>query len=155
MDLNRLRGLLAAPLAGLFLLLILCTFAGQRPASTGFLVPMIRLHHNPEEPSDCGGRSEFVRLTKDGKNWINDTEVPPDRLVSTVSDLMENRAERVVYVVVDSDLSYGPFAEFLDKVAGSTTDLHVVLVSGQILRAFQSNHDLCDFVYPAEEFKRP
>jgi biopolymer transport protein ExbD len=155
MDLNRLLAILAAPFACLFLLLALYTFAVQKPASTGFRVPMIRLHHNPQEPTDCGGRTEFVRLTRDGKTWINEDEVAPDRLARTVSRLMENRAERVVYVVVDSDLSYGQFAGFLDKVEGSTTDLHVVVISGQILRAFQMNHDVCDFVYPATEFARP
>ena len=118
----------------------------------GFRIPMIRLHHNPNEPYDCGGRTEFVRLTKDGRTWINETEVASNRLVQTVSSLMENRAERVVYVVVDSDLSYGQFAEFLGKIEGATTDLHVIVVSGDILRAFKKSHDLCDFVYPANEF---
>jgi deoxyxylulose-5-phosphate synthase len=66
---------------------------------------------------------------------------------------MENRAERIVYVVGDSDLSYGQFVEFLGKVKNATTDLHVVVVSGEILRAFEENHDLCDFVYPEKEFR--
>lgn len=152
MDLNRLRSLLAAPMASLFLMLSLCVFVVQRPGSTGTRIPMIRLHHDPLEPTDCGGRTEFVRLTKDGKTWINEAEITPDRLAATVSYLMENRAERVVYVVVDSDLTYGQFAEFLATVENATTDLRVVVVSGEILRAFKENHDLCDFVYPANEF---
>lgn len=152
MDLTRLRTLLAAPFARLFLLLSLCAFVVQRPPSTGFQIPVIRIHHNPQEPTDCGGRSEFIRLTRDGRTWINEDEVAPGRLAPAVSELMENRAERVVYVVVDSDLSYGEFANFQDKVSGATTDLHVVVVSGQILRAFQKSHDLCDFDYPPNTF---
>jgi hypothetical protein len=36
--------------------------------------------------------------------------------------MMESRAERVVYVVVDSSTTaYGRFAEFLDKVAAATS----------------------------------
>lgn len=65
---------------------------------------------------------------------------------------MESRAERVVYVVVDSDFSYGRFAEFLDKISGATPDLHVVVISGEVRKAFEKSHDLCDFVYPANEF---
>jgi biopolymer transport protein ExbD len=152
MDLNRLRSILAAPMAALFLILVLCTFAVQKPKSTGFLIPMIRLHHNPNEPTDCGGRIEFVKLTKDGRTWINETEVPSNSLATAVAALMENRAERVVYVVVDSDLSYGQFVEFLGKIKGATTELHVVIVSGEILRAFEDSHDICDFVYPGNEF---
>jgi hypothetical protein len=139
-------------MTSLFLVLSLCAFVVQKPESAGFRIPMIRLHHDPHEPYDCGGRTEFVRLTKDGRTWINETEVPSNRLVQTVSSLMENRAELVVYVIVDSDLSYGQFAEFLGKVKGAKTDLHVVVVSGDILRAFEKRHDVCDFVYSRNEF---
>jgi hypothetical protein len=111
MDFNRLYAILAAPLTCLFLIPVLCTFAMQKSASVGFLIPMIRLHHDPHEPTDCGGRSEFVRLTKDGRTWINGTEVPSSELAPTISGLMENRAERVVYAIGDSDLSYGQFGE--------------------------------------------
>ena len=152
MDFNRLRALIAAPVASLFLILTLCTFAVQRPRSVGIRIPMIRLHRNPLESTDCGGRAEFIRLTKDGRTWINEIEVPANRIATAVSVLMENRAERVVYVVVDSDLSYGQFAEFLGKIKDATTDLHVVVISGTILRAFEESHDLCDFVYPTNEF---
>jgi len=139
-------------MVSLFLVLSLCAFVVQRPQSVGFLIPMIRLHHNPLEPTDCGGRSEFVRLTKDGRTWINEIEVPSSSLAPAVAVLMENRAERVVYVVVDSDLTYGQFTEFVGKIEGATTDLHIVVVSGEILRAFKKSHDLCDFVYSANEF---
>jgi len=152
MDLNRLRALVAAPIASLFLILSLCAFVIQSPHSLGFRIPMIRIHHNPNEPYDCGGRPEFVRLTKDGRTRINNIEVSSSRLAPTISGLMESRAERFVFVIVDSDLSYGQFAEFLGKVKGSTADLHVVVLSGAILKALNENHDLCDLVYPGNEF---
>ncbi|MGA3045944.1 MAG: hypothetical protein ABSD67_04940 [Terracidiphilus sp.] len=152
MDLDRLLGLLAAPFASLFLVLSLCAFVVRMPASTGVRIPMVRIHHNPDELTDCGGRSEFVRLTKGGRTWINDSETPADQLAPAVASLMENRAERVVHVIVDSDFSYGRFAEFLDKVARSTTGLHVVVISGEVRKAFEQSHAPCDFVYPANEF---
>ncbi|MGA2651163.1 MAG: hypothetical protein ABSF28_11600 [Terracidiphilus sp.] len=152
MDLNRMRGLLAAPVASLFLILALCIFGVRRPAATGISIPMVRIHHNPEEPTDCGGWAEFLRLTKDGKTWINESEIPADHVAPAVATLMESRAERVVYVVVDSELPYGRFAEFLDKVAGATSDLHVVVISGEVRRTFEKSHDMCDLTYSANEF---
>jgi biopolymer transport protein ExbD len=149
---DRLRTLLAPALASLFLILVLCAIGAHRPASVGFRIPIILIHHHPQEPTDCEGRAVFLRLTKDGRTWINDTELPESQLASEVAEVMENRAERVVYVVVDSELPYGQFAQFLDKIAGATTDLHLVVVSGEIRRAFEKNHDLCDFVYPGKEF---
>jgi biopolymer transport protein ExbD len=152
MDPFRFRVLIAPAMASLFLVLSLCAFVVQKPESVGIRIPMIRIHHDPHEPYDCGGRPVFVRLTRDGKSWINETEVTSNRLVPVVSALMENRAERVVYVVVDSDLSYGQFVTFLDRIKGATDDLHVVVVSGVILKAFKENHDLCDFIYPGNDF---
>jgi len=113
---------------------------------------MIRIHHNPMEMTDCGGNSVFLRLTKDGKTWMNSEELSMDLLRQTVAKVMENRAERVVFVVVDSELTYGQFTGFWDKVAGATNDLHVIVVSGEILREFKKNHDLCDFAITESEF---
>jgi len=151
MDFNRLRLIVAPALASLFLILSLCAFVVQRPVSAGFRVPMVRIHHDPQEPYDCDGRPEFLRLTKDGRTWVNEAEIPGGQLASTVASLMENRAERVVYVMVDSELSYGQFAGFLGKIAAATSDLHVVVVSGEVRRAFEKRPDLCDFVYPVNQ----
>jgi biopolymer transport protein ExbD len=152
MDLNRLRLLVAAPMASLFLVLSLCAFVLQQPRSVGIRIPMIRIHHNPHKPYDCEGRPVFLRLTKDGRTWMNSEELPADQLRQTVVNVMENRAERVVYMVVDSELTYGQFAGFLDKIEGATNDLHVVVVSGEVLREFEKNHDECDFIFPESEF---
>ncbi len=122
------------PMAGLFLVLSLCTFGLQRPKSVGFSVPMLRVHRSLQHEITCDGRFEFLRLTKDGKTWINDDEIPIGHLRSLVASLMEDRAERVVYVVVDSEMSYGQFADFLGRIEGATNDLHVVVISGEIKR---------------------
>jgi biopolymer transport protein ExbD len=155
MNLNSLRVLLAAPFASLFLVLSLCAFVIQPPASTGFRIPMVRLHRNSQEGLVCDGRSEFVRLTKDGKIWINETELPMNQLRPTVTTLMENRAERVIYVVVDSDVSYGQFADLLDKVEGTTADLHILVISGENRRTLERGLDPCDYFYPEEGFVTP
>jgi hypothetical protein len=152
MKLDLLRSLVAPAFACLFLILAVCALPMRTRVSSGFAFPMIRLQHDPNEMTDCGGRSEFVRLTKDGKTWINNDEIPADRIPSAIATIMENRAERVVYVIVDSEMSFGQFAHFVDRIEGSTADLHVVLVSGEVRRAFERNHDLCDFRYPEKYF---
>ncbi|MGA2809204.1 MAG: hypothetical protein ABSE87_13815 [Terracidiphilus sp.] len=170
MDLNRLYALIAAQLASLFLVLVLCTFEVRRPGSVGFRIPMLRIHRTAQNEFDCEGRFEFLRLTRDGKTWVNSTEIPASQVRPTVATLMENRAERVVYVVGDSELPYGQFAKFLDSIEGATEDLHVVVVSGEIRRQFEESRalvnpskppqveqeplDVCDFVLPANEFPR-
>lgn len=113
---------------------------------------MVRIHHNPLAPYDCDGRTEFVRLTKDGKTWINADEIPAGQVRTRVAALMQDRAERIVYVMVDSDLSYGQFAGFLDKIEGATDDLHVVVVSGKIRREFEKPMKL---IPPGKDYLGP
>jgi biopolymer transport protein ExbD len=166
MNLNRLRSILAAPMAALFLILVLCIFAVRRPPSVGFSIPMVRIHRTYHNEFSCDGRFEFLRLTNDGKTWINEAKIPVNQVRHRVAALMEDRAERVVYVVVDSELSYGQFAEFLGKIEGATTDLHVVVISGEISREFmkervlvsplktdrmeEDSPSVCDPVFPVE-----
>ena len=151
MDLNRLYALIAAQLASLFLVLVLCTFEVRRPVSVGFRIPMLRIHRTAQDEFSCDDRSVFLRITRDGKTWINATEIPADQVRSTVATLMENRAERVVYVVVDSELSYGEFARFLDSVEGATEDLHVVVVSGEIRRQFEEKSNIGQSIESASD----
>ena len=65
MDLNRLRALLAAPMACLFVILILCVFAVQRPVSTGIRIPM--MHTRAEPLSNCEFNGFTVYLLSDGQ----------------------------------------------------------------------------------------
>jgi hypothetical protein len=166
MDPFRIRTLIAPAMASLFLVLSLCAFVVQRPEPVGFRIPMVRIHRTYQHEFSCDGRFEFFRLTRDGKTWINATEIPEDQVRLKVAHLMENRAERVVYVMVDSELSYGQFAAFMDSIEGATDDLHIIVVSGEIRREFMKNRVLvrplkaykmeesppsvCDFVYSVE-----
>jgi len=155
MDLDRLRALVAAPLGGLFLVLVLCTFSVRRPAAVGFRIPMLRIHRTAQNEFSCDGRFEFLRLTRDGKTWINSTEISASQVRPSVAALMESRAERVVYVVVDSELSYGQFAKFLDSIEGATEDLHVVVISGEIRRQFEEKRTLVDPLNPSQMEQDP
>lgn len=141
------RSFVAPAFASIFLVLTMCALIVRSPSSTGYYVPMAQIHHDPNEPTDCGGRSEFIRLTNDGRSWINDAEVPAERIGAAVAQVMDDRAEKVVYIVVDSNLSYGQFAQFVDRVTGAGPDIHIVLISGAVRRDFEKNHDLCNFHY--------
>jgi biopolymer transport protein ExbD len=172
MDADRLRVLLAAPLASLFLVLSLCAFVVQRPISAGIEIPIVRIHRDPNRNYTCDGRPLFMRLTKDGKSWINETEIPPNQIGPTVSIVMENRAKRVVYVVVDSELSYGQFVSFMNRMNSATPNLHLILISGAIRREFEASRnefskafakgqfanieplDTCDFEISENTYKR-
>jgi biopolymer transport protein ExbD len=172
MDLNRLRQLVAAPLASVLMIMVLCTFVVRKPASSGIRIPLVRIHRNLYPGYTCDSRSIYLRYTADRKTWINEDEFPMSQLLPRLAEILENRAERVAYIVVDSNLSYGQFMEFTDKIKGTVQDLHVIVISGEIRRAFDDDTiaytkafneghawnmvslSECDLVLPPSEFKQ-
>jgi biopolymer transport protein ExbD len=138
MDPNRFRSLLAVPLASLFLILVLCLFAVQRPPSVGMNLPLPRVRIDPI--SNCNflsDRNIVVHLRKDGSIWINETQESPDELGHILTKIYENRDEKVIYMLSDPDISYGEFANIYNKVASSTNDLYIVLSTRQLNKEFQ------------------
>jgi biopolymer transport protein ExbD len=132
MDLNRLRALVAAPMASLFLILTLCAFLLQRPGAVGMHVPLPKVRTVPYD--DCEGvdRWVVVLLHKDGSYWINETQVPADELRSKLGEIYENRKYKLIYMFSDPDVSYGEFANFYSIVESSTTELRIGLRTRQL-----------------------
>ena len=148
-----LRGLVAPGLASLFLLLGLCAFVVQTPVSVGIRVPIMRTHHNPDEPFDCDGRLVVLRLTKNRSTWLNQTEIPDKLLEATVASLMRSRADRIAYMIVDRDLAFSEFVRFEDRITGATDSMHVVVLSDQALNEPPGHKfDFCDLVDPPKDF---
>jgi biopolymer transport protein ExbD len=132
MDINRLRALVAAPLASLFLILVLCTFGTNRPAPVGIHIPITRVQTISEDKC-FDDRDVFVRILKNGSIWINETRLNPNELGPEIAEIMRNRNEqRVVYILPGPDISYGDFANVYNKVASSTKELHVGLITRQL-----------------------
>jgi biopolymer transport protein ExbD len=137
MDLNSLRALLAAPLAGLFLLLTLCAFVLQRPGSAGMHLPITQVRAVPYD--DCEGvdRDIVVLLHKDGSYWLNEEQVSSSELGLILGEIYEYRRYKLIYMFVDPDVSYGEFARFYGKVASSTPGLRIGLRTRQMEAEFQ------------------
>jgi biopolymer transport protein ExbD len=161
MGLERFRTLLALPLASLFLILLACVFALQRPVSIGVRMPLLRLRpHSPD--ISCDGRWVFVELLDDGTTEVNSEPVPPQGLSAMVGKLMESHAERVVYLVPSPGISYARFVETLAALQVSAPDTHVGVLSGAVRDAYkgQSKASIlkrtylpCDIVWPSDEFR--
>jgi hypothetical protein len=155
MRLERFRAFLALPLASLFLILLVCAFAIQRPASVGVRVALLRLRQ-PDQNFTCDGRWVFVELLDDGTTEVNLKAVPPQDLSAIVGKMMETRAERAVYLVPSPGISYARFIETYLALQGSAPDTHVGVLTKTVRDAFNgtSTASPCDLVWPADEFKR-
>lgn len=136
MNLIKLRGLLAAPLASLILILILCVFVARRPQPAfGLRVPMVKLkQHSPGYVCE-DDRLLIVRLMKDGNVWINETAISTEQLRPLLFKIFEYRHERVVYLFAEPSVPYGKFVEFFGQVSSSISGLHVILLTDEILKS--------------------
>lgn len=126
-------------MAALFLILVICIFGVQRPVSVGMHVPVLRVRAVPGY--DCPGidRSIYVQLHKDGSYWLNEEQVSSNELRARLAEIYENREEKYILMFPDTNVSYGEFADFYDKVVSSTSDLHIILRT----RKLQEQLDRC------------
>ena len=149
MDLNRLRMMLAAPMASLFMVLILCLFAVRTPGpSVGIRIPVIRLRTAPTQFT-CDGRFVFVQLLADGSTRINTDDIAPDQLAPKIAEIMQYRAERVVYLIAAPEVPYRRFVDAIDEMSGATADLHIAVLTQQIWNTYrQQSLEPCQIVWP-------
>ncbi len=160
MDPFCLRVLIAPAMASLFLVLSLCAFVVQKPTPVGMHLQMLRIqrHANWRECED--DMPIFVIIHKNGSVFIRQTQESPSDLAPTIALIMSNReSERAVYVMPDSDVPFSLVAGIYDRIASSTTNLHVFLMTERIKGLAESNdvHEMhwgiCDFEWPENGYK--
>jgi hypothetical protein len=148
----QLMQMIAAPMASLFLTLSLCVAGIGSRTPAGIRFPLLRMRAS--HSGLCGDdRVVVVSLRQGGDLKINQNRITWDALAPTIARIMQYRAERVIYVLPYSEISYTEFANLMDKVAGSTTDLHIALLSGNLRRTMKEHRfDTCDLDWPQSEF---
>jgi biopolymer transport protein ExbD len=121
-------------LASLFLILLLCALPARGPMSVGINVPMTRVREIPSENCFSGLRDRDIVLSikGDGATWINGTRLKREEVRERMSRIYENRAERIAYLLVDPNVSYGEFADVYDHATSSTPGLHIGLLTRQV-----------------------
>lgn len=155
---NSLRLLVAAPMASLFLILMVSTFAMETPASTGILIPMMRLR--PVPLGNCEFNGFTVHLRSDGSVAGSELEgaVPKRTILSWIKEARGNIQDETIFVIADPDASYGQFAELIAEIHDAAPPDHIGVVTreGQVaVSRYPSGKrlnvvaDRCRFEWPA------
>lgn len=162
MDLSRLRSLLAAPMASLFLILCLCAFAGRQPVSMGIRIPVMRVL--AEDPRGfCDSHGFNLHLHPDGSIWAFNNEVSHEDLAQTVNRVMKFRSYKVVYLIVDEGVTYKQASDILAELSRISSDLNIALVPRDALIEYihgssppvePSFADTCRLVFPRGTLKK-
>jgi biopolymer transport protein ExbD len=84
--------------------------------------------------TDCDGRAIWIKLLPEGQATINGKRLSAQTVAAQVGDIMQTRAERVVYLTADPEVDY---SEVLDTISGMRTltdHLAVMLVTPKQLK---------------------
>jgi biopolymer transport protein TolR len=69
-------------------------------------------------PPDAPQEQVVVRVTRDGKLFINQTEVPKKELSTRIGRYMAAKADKVVYFDADNEAPYANAVEAMDLARG-------------------------------------
>jgi biopolymer transport protein ExbD len=72
-----------------------------------------------------------VAVTRDGKTYLNTTQVPPEDLPPKVKDLLTNRLDKTVFIKADSRARYEKVVDVVDNLRAAGVD-NVGLLTEQI-----------------------
>jgi biopolymer transport protein ExbD len=151
MGLERLRTLLALPLASLFLILLVCVFAMQRPSSSGIRISTMR--PRPAPLTNCEFNGFTVYLRSDGTIAGGDREDVVSRatILSRIKEARDNIQDDTIFVIADPDVSYGQFAELITDIHNVAPPDHIGVVTseGQVMMFHSMLADRCRFEWPA------
>jgi len=72
-----------------------------------------------------------VAVTRDGKTYLNTTQVPPEDLPPKVKDLLTNRLDKTVFIKADQRARYEKVVDVVDNLRAAGVD-NVGLLTEQI-----------------------
>jgi biopolymer transport protein ExbD len=72
-----------------------------------------------------------VAVTRDGKTYLNTTQVPPEDLPPKVKDLLTNRLDKTVFIKADQRARYEKVVDVVDNLRAAGVD-NVGLLTEQV-----------------------
>ena len=151
-NLDSLLAMMAAPFSALFLVLAVCAFAPRQPAEGTHL---ILLSARPCPPCCVDGREEIVHWGPGQEVWINEERVGAEKAPARIAELMENRAERAIYLMPDREVPYQEVTELASRLQASVDGLYIGLVTRREMKKTEStingetHYDLECLAWPA------
>jgi biopolymer transport protein ExbD len=131
----------AAPLASLFVLLVLYLAGAIRPAEAYGVrmevpafgsIPQSQVWR-PDSPCDwTDDRYIVIRINQQNQVRINETDLQEGELTPRLSAIYANRSWKFAFLFADPQLPFGDFVHRYQQVIDSDPDLRVALLTPQV-----------------------
>jgi biopolymer transport protein ExbD len=134
MDPAKLRLLLAAPVASLFLVLsVFPLLKRETRPSVGLRIAMPQLRsHSPRYVCE-DDIPHLIRLTADGRTWFVYTDVSDRDLRDLLVTVNQGRHERMTYLVADPSVPFARVVRVLQQIQSSVPGMHVIMVTPELM----------------------
>jgi biopolymer transport protein ExbD/biopolymer transport protein TolR len=119
------------PMVDVMLVLLIIFMVITPMLSKGVSVDLVKTR-NPI-PMQAADKSDavVVAVTKDGKTYLNTTQMPPEDMITRVKDMLLNRLDKTVFVKADSRARYERVVEVVDNLRAAGVD-QLGLITEQI-----------------------
>ena len=126
------------PMVDVMLVMLIIFMVITPMLSKGVSVDLVKTK-NPI-PMQAADKSDaiLVAVTRDGKTYLNTTQMVPSDLPSKVKDLLINRLDKTVFVKADSRARYEKVVEVVDNLRAAGVD-QLGLLTEQILDTTRPN----------------
>jgi biopolymer transport protein ExbD/biopolymer transport protein TolR len=119
------------PMVDVMLVLLIIFMVITPMLSKGVQVELVKTH-NPIPMQDADKSDAIlVAVTRDGKVYLNTTQMAPEDLPGKVKDLLTNRINKMVFIKSDSRARYEKVVTVVDNLRAAGVD-QVGLLTDQI-----------------------
>jgi len=110
------------PMVDVMLVLLIIFMVITPMLSKGVSVDMVKTQ-NPI-PMQAADKSDaiIVAVTRDGKTYLNTTQMKPDDLPTKVKDMLTNRLDKMCFVKADSRARYEKVVDVVNNLRASGVD---------------------------------
>ena len=110
------------PMADIMLVMLIIFMVITPMLQKGFSVEMAKTD-NPRDMKEADKDDAVVlAVTRDGRFYLGNQQVPLEQVVEKVSEMLEGRLDKTVYVKSDARARYGDVVKVVDEVRAAGVD---------------------------------
>jgi biopolymer transport protein ExbD len=119
------------PMVDVMLVLLIIFMVITPLLSKGIQVNMVKTKNPIAMQAADKSDAIVVAVTRDGRSYLNNNQMPPEDLAPKVKDLLTNRLDKTVYIRADSRAKYEKVVDVVDNLRAAGVD-QVGLLTEQI-----------------------
>ncbi|MBV8732096.1 MAG: biopolymer transporter ExbD [Acidobacteriia bacterium] len=135
---NPVSDINVTPMVDVMLVLLIIFMVITPMLSKGIQVNMVKTKNPIAMQAADKSDAILVAITKDGRSYLNNTQMAPEDLAPKVKDLLTNRLDKTVYIRADQRSKYEKVVDVVDNLRAAGVD-QVGLLTEQIQKERDKN----------------